>query len=96
MTANFGYLVVRRGMPTQVEPAPGQEVETYELLEPLPMRPPRPQVAKFVPWGAHEEAARLAPTIKQFMKSGHCAGVVQCPFLTDPRTVCRTDAKQVD
>ncbi len=64
-----GYLVMRRGLLRSEPWKPGQEVESYELLEPLPTPvPPNPSNAQ--PWDAHAYAESMAPFVRQSIESG--------------------------
>lgn len=66
--SGHGFVVVRHGMPVSVEFAPGQGVEQYELLAPLPPRAaPRPHGER-VPWDAHGEAKRRAEEVMPAIK----------------------------
>jgi hypothetical protein len=79
VTVGYGFLVVRRGVPAAHEAMRvGDAVETYQLLDPLPITRPV-AVPPLVPWDAHAEARRLAPAVRSLAKSkewrtGHTHG----------------------
>lgn len=89
---NFGFLVSRRGMPAEIEWKPGQSAETYELLAPLPTT----EAVPFDPArrlnAAHDEARRIAPTIRGMLRSKEFRRLrvltCTCPKSTALVTLC--------
>lgn len=68
--STHGYIVARRGLPVSLEWEAGQDVETYELLEPLPETLPKRLTGARQPFDAHAHARRCAPSVREGMKAG--------------------------
>lgn len=69
----YGYVYARRGLLVSTPWEPGQEVEGYELLAPLP-EPAETTVQQVsrsrVPLDAHGRAIRDAPAVQRDLKAG--------------------------
>lgn len=73
----FGYLVTRHGLPTAQSWEPGQRVEQYKLLAPLPAvdRRPTPKNHRFE--DVHALARTLAPQATALVRSGEWVPAVE-------------------
>ncbi len=66
--SEHGYLVVRRGVPTSQPAAVGDDVETYELVDPMPPTT-SPAAPDRISRDAHAEARQMAPEVRRLAKS---------------------------
>lgn len=66
----YGAIVSRRGLPSSLDYAVGQDVETYVLLDPFDHSPDPPLDEPGIPWDWHAWTKAQAPRLASERKAG--------------------------